>query len=50
MIEAAAGGCRITDRIRAVPRAPWLAPLFRAVFTTIFRLRHRNLRRLFGER
>ena len=47
-IEPVPGGCRLTDRLAFVPRVPALAPLYAAVFTTVFRLRHRNLRRLFG--
>ena len=43
------GGCRIGDRVRFVPRARWLAPLSAPIVRAVFRLRHRNLRRLFGE-
>lgn len=48
-IESASNGCRITDRVRFVPRLPWLAALYGQVFKAVFRWRHRNLRRLFGE-
>lgn len=48
-IEPAPDGCRVTDRVRFVPRLPWLAALYRPIFTAVFRWRHRNLRRLFGE-
>lgn len=41
-------GCVITDRVRFEPRIPLLGPLFLVVFRFAFRLRHRNLRRLFG--
>lgn len=37
----------VTDRIRFVPRLAMLGPLFLAVFRLAFRLRHRNLRRIF---
>jgi ligand-binding SRPBCC domain-containing protein len=47
-VSSVAGGCLLVDRIRAVPRSESLAPLFRAVFLLVFRLRHRNLRRRFG--
>jgi len=43
-----AGGCTLTDRIRFVPRIPWLGGLQRAIFRTVFALRHRNLHHLFG--
>ncbi len=48
IIEPTATGCRITDRIRFVPRLPWLATLYRPVFKAVFRWRHRNLRKVFG--
>jgi hypothetical protein len=48
VIEPESYGCRITDRIRFEPRLPWLAPLYAPVFRAVFRLRHRNLRKLFG--
>jgi hypothetical protein len=49
IIEPASQGCRVTDRVRFVPRLPWLAALYRPVFNAVFRWRHRNLRALFGE-
>ena len=49
IIEPASQGCRVTDRIRFVPRLPWLAPLYGSVFKTVFWWRHRKLRQLFGE-
>jgi hypothetical protein len=49
LVEPASQGCRITDRIRFVPRLPWLAGLYGPVFKALFRWRHRNLRNLFGE-
>ena len=49
IIEPASHGCRLTDRVRFVPRVPWLASSYAPVFKAVFRLRHRNLRRLFGE-
>ena len=48
VVEPAAGGSTITDRVSFAPRVPWLGPLFLAVFRTAFALRHRNLRRIFG--
>lgn len=49
LIEPALGGSHITDRVRFVPRLPWLAGIYLPVFKAIFRWRHRNLRQLFGE-
>ena len=48
-IEPAARGSRLTDRVRFEPRARWLGAVQAPLFRTVFRLRHRNLRRLFGE-
>lgn len=48
VIEPDAHGCRLTDRIRFEPRLPWLGFLYGLAFEAVFRLRHRNLRRLFG--
>lgn len=50
VIEAVEGGSIVTDRVRFVPRVSVLGPLFLAVFRLAFRLRHRNLRRLFHGR
>jgi hypothetical protein len=47
LVEPAASGCRLTDRVRFCPRISWLAPLFAFVLQAVFRLRHRNLRRVF---
>ena len=49
IIKPASQGCRVTDRVRFVPRLPLLAALYRPVFNAVFRWRHRNLRALFGE-
>ncbi len=49
VIEPLPHGCRLTDRVYFVPRVAWLAPLYAPIFKAVFRLRHRNLRRLFGE-
>ncbi len=46
-VEPAASGCVVTDRVRFEPRLAWLGPLFAPVFRLTFRLRHRNLRRIF---
>lgn len=47
-LEPAAGGCRVTDRVRFVPRVACLGRASRAVFLRIFAYRHRRLRRRFG--
>jgi len=47
-IEPTSPGCRVTDRVRFVPRLPGLGWFFAGVFRAVFRWRHRNLRRLFG--
>jgi hypothetical protein len=49
IIEPVSRGCRVTDRVRFVPRLPWLAALYGSVFKAVFRWRHRNLRKRFGE-
>lgn len=48
-IAPAAGGCELTDRIAFVPRVAGLGPAQKLMFGLAFRLRHRNLRRMFGE-
>jgi len=48
-IEPTRQGSRVTDRVRFVPRLPWLAALYGPVFQAVFRWRHRKLRRLFEE-
>ena len=48
-VEPTPWGCRLTDRVRFVPRVAWLELLQGAVFRRFFRMRHRKLRRLFGE-
>lgn len=52
-IDAVPGGCVVRDRIRFEPRWRALAllrrPVLRPVFRAVFRWRHRNLRKLFGE-
>ena len=50
VIEPAPDGSLVTDRLRFVPRVGVLGPLFLAVFRLAFRLRHRNLRRIFAGR
>ena len=47
-IEPAGEGCRVTDRVRFVPRIGLLAAVYGAVFRAVFRWRHRRLRSLFG--
>jgi len=48
IIEPASHGCRITDRVRFVPRMPCLAALYGPLFEAVFQWRHRRLRHLFG--
>jgi ligand-binding SRPBCC domain-containing protein len=47
-VEPAECGSILTDRVRFVPRLPALGAVFLPVFRLSFRLRHWNLRRLFG--
>jgi ligand-binding SRPBCC domain-containing protein len=47
-LEAAAGGCRVTDRIAFVPRVPGAGRAQRALLRAVFRRRHRRLVRHFG--
>jgi ligand-binding SRPBCC domain-containing protein len=47
-IEPVAGGSRISDQVQFVPRIGWLGPVHLLVFRMTFRLRHRNLRRMFS--
>ena len=42
------GGCLVSDEVRFTPRLALTGPLYRALFLRAFRLRHRNLRRLFA--
>ncbi len=49
ILEAAAGGCRLTDRVSFIPRMPLFGPVFRLAFRVAFANRHRNLRRRFGD-
>lgn len=48
-VEERGGACRVTDRVRFEPRVRLLGAVQRVVFHRAFRLRHRNLRRRFGE-
>jgi hypothetical protein len=50
LIAPSGSGCAITDRVSFVPRVAGLGPLLSMVFALAFRLRHRNLRRMFGGR
>lgn len=47
-IEPTARGCRVIDRVEFVPRIGMLGPLYTPIFKMAFRLRHRNLQRVFG--
>jgi hypothetical protein len=48
IVEPADGGCVLSDRVSFSPRVTCLGPLFRVIFSLAFRVRHRNLRRIFG--
>ncbi len=48
LIESSPVGSRVTDRLVFSPRLPWLGTLHRVFVRTLFTLRHKNLRRLFG--
>jgi hypothetical protein len=48
LVAPSRGGCTVTDRVRFVPRLAALGPFHLAVFRLAFRLRHRNLARIFG--
>jgi ligand-binding SRPBCC domain-containing protein len=50
VVDRDGSGSIVTDRVRFTPRVAVLGPAFLVVFRLAFRLRHRNLRRLFGER
>lgn len=47
-IEPAEHGSCLTDRVRYEPRVKVLASVYGYVVKAVFKLRHRNLRRLFG--
>jgi hypothetical protein len=49
-IEALPEGCVVSDRIGYQPRVPLPDFMFRALYGSIFRYRHRRLRRRFGGR
>jgi ligand-binding SRPBCC domain-containing protein len=48
-VEATATGCRVTDRVRFAPKLAVLGAVYAAIFRAAFRLRHRNLRRIWPE-
>ena len=48
-VHAIEGGCSITDHVEFVPRVGPLGRLYQAVFQFAFRLRHRNLKKQFGQ-
>lgn len=50
LVVADGSGCTITDRIAFEPRIRWSAAVYESAFRATFRLRHRNLRRMFGNR
>jgi ligand-binding SRPBCC domain-containing protein len=47
-VEAVHGGSLVTDRVTFTPKLGFLGPLMRVIYLLTFRLRHRNLRRIFG--
>jgi hypothetical protein len=47
-IDPLPGGSRVCDRVRFATRLSPLGPLYAPIFRAAFRLRHRNLRRIFG--
>jgi ligand-binding SRPBCC domain-containing protein len=47
-VEAVDGGCLLEDRVSFVPRVAMLGRAQLPLFRFFFRLRHQNLRRLFG--
>ena len=49
VIEPAGRGSRVVDRVTFAPRVAALGALHQAVFRLAFELRHRNLRRIFGD-
>jgi len=49
-LEPAAGGCRITDRVRFEPRVDLLGRAFLPVFRFFFRHRHRRLVSVFARK
>jgi ligand-binding SRPBCC domain-containing protein len=42
------GGCVLQDRVRFEPRLPLPGPMLLPLYRTVFRHRHRRLRRHFG--
>jgi hypothetical protein len=49
-IAPVSGGCILIDRIRYEPRVPLPDVVWRTLYTTVFRHRHRRLQRRFGGR
>jgi ligand-binding SRPBCC domain-containing protein len=47
-IEALSGACVLTDRVRYEPRLPIPDAILRPVYRSVFRHRHRRLRRRYG--
>jgi hypothetical protein len=42
-------GTRLTDTVHFTPRIPALMPIYRWIFPWIFRRRHKQLRRIYGQ-
>ena len=49
IVEPISGGCRLTDRLKLSPKIAILGPIYERIFRLTFTLRHRNLRKLFGD-
>ncbi len=49
-VEPTPNGCIVRDRLQFVPRVALLGPLHLLTFRLAFRIRHRNLRKVFRER
>ncbi len=49
-IQPLPGGASLTDHVTFGARLPWLEPVYGWVFRWIFQWRHRNLRRMYGNR
>ncbi len=49
-IKTLPGGARLTDSVSFSSRLPRLEPVYALVFRWVFQWRHRNLRRMYGNR
>jgi ligand-binding SRPBCC domain-containing protein len=48
-VRAIPGGCTIADHVQFTPRLTAIGPVYRVLFQLCFKLRHYNLRKLFGQ-